>query len=169
MFSWLKPKPKTLGRATVSEQRRRGFRAPLGLPVTYALDGDAGTRRGAIDDLSVGGLRLAADAEVSPGTRLEIRFLPPNELLQSVHLEKDVVETTPRAIRTRKVVVPPDPFDEFVLHGTVVDAAFDPKRLLHVHGVRFERVTKREAEELERFVHLWQVYQLRARASQRGS
>jgi len=137
--------------------------------VTYAVDGVAGAHRGAIDDLSVGGLRLAGDADVPPGTQLEIRFMPPNELLQSVHLERDVVETTPRAIRTRKVVVPPDPFDEFLLHGTVVDSAFDPKRLLHVHGVRFERLTKRDADELERFVHLWQVYQLRTRASRRGS
>lgn len=64
-------------------------------------------------------------------------------------------------------MVPPEPFGEIVLQGRVV-ALFDRTRVAFVHGVRFENLSDRDAAELERFIHLWQVRQLRARASQRG-
>jgi hypothetical protein len=159
---------KPLVRATITERQRQTYRASFEFPVAYVLSGRSGARTALANDLSAGGLRLIGDEDFANEATIELCFTLPNDLISSVTVEKDVVQTTPRGRTTRKVKVPPEPFEEMSLRAKVVAAFWSRRRRKFSHGLRFVGIDEETQEELQRFIHVWQIRQLRERAQKRG-
>ena len=120
------------------------------------------------NDLSAGGLRLIGDEDFPDQTAVELCFTLPNELVKDVHVEKEIVQTTPRGKTKKKIMVPPEPFHEMTVRGKIVIAFFNRRRRKFAHGVQFVGLDERTQEEIQRFIHVWQIRQLRERAHMRG-
>jgi c-di-GMP-binding flagellar brake protein YcgR len=167
---WTKRKPpeRRVVRATITETQRQAYRASFEFPVVYAADGRDGTRGARANDLSSGGLRLIGDEDFPDESTLELRFTLPFELIKDVHVEKEIVQTTARGKTKKKVMVPPEPFHEMSVRAKVVIAFFNVRRRRFAHGVQFLDIDERTAEEIQRFIHVWQIRQLRERAHSRG-
>ena len=156
-------------RATITETQRQSYRASFDFPVVYVVDGRAGTRTAIANDLSAGGLRLVGDEDFPIDTQLELRFTLPNELVNSVHVEKEIVVNGPGGKTKKKVMVPPEPFHQMAVSGKVVIAFFNLRRRRFAHGLQFVEIDERTQEEIQRFIHVWQLRQIRERAAMRGS
>ncbi len=168
---WAKRKPaarRPLVRATITEHQRQSYRASVEFPVVYAVDGRTGPRTAAANDLSAGGLRLIGDEDLADDTAISIRFTLPNELIRGVPVEKETFETTPRGRVKKKVMVPPEPFREMLVHGKIVIAFLNVRRKRFAHGVQFVDIDERTQEEIQRFIHVWQIRLLRERRQLRG-
>jgi c-di-GMP-binding flagellar brake protein YcgR len=163
-----RPARRPLVRATISEPHRQSFRASVEFPVVYVADGRAGTRTALANDLSAGGLRLIGDEDFLDESMIELRFTLPNDLIQSVHVEKEIVETTPRGKVKKKVMVPPDPFAEMSVRAKVVIPFLNVRRRKFGHGIQFVDIDERTQEEIQRFIHVWQLRIIRERAALRG-
>ena len=131
----------------------------------YTVDGRAGTRGAAANDLSAGGLRLMGDEDLINGSVVNFRFTLPNELVKAVQVEKEIEEKTPFGVRKRKIMVPPAPFEPMTIRSKVVIAFLNVKRRKFAHGVQFMEIDDRSREEIQRFIHIWQIRQLRERAA----
>jgi c-di-GMP-binding flagellar brake protein YcgR len=168
---WTRRKPvrrRPLVRATITETQRQSYRASVEFPVVYAVEGRSGSRTAVANDLSAGGLRLIGDEDLPDETVVELRFTLPNDLIQSVHVEKEVFVNTPRGKTKKKVMVPPDPFRPMAVHAKAVIAFLNVRRRKFAHGVQFLDIDERTQEEIQRFIHVWQIRQLRERAHSRG-
>jgi len=75
--------------------------------VVYVLAGRAGARTALANDLSAGGLLLIGDEDFADEATVELRFTLPNDLISSVTVEKEIVQTTSRGRTTRKIKVRP--------------------------------------------------------------
>lgn len=159
---------KPLVRATITERQRQTYRASVEFPVLYVVAGRPGARNALANDLSAGGLRIIGDEDFFDETTLQLRFTLPNELISSVTVEKEIVQTTPHGRTTRKIKVPPEPFREMSLNAKVVAAFWSLHRRRFSHGLRFVALDDETQEEIQRFIHVWQIRQLRERAHSRG-
>lgn len=174
MFFWQKwtkrkpPKRKPLVRARITEHNRQAYRATVEFPVVYVADGRDGSRTAIGSELSAAGLRIIGDEDFSNDTEVDLRFTLPNDLIHSVQVEKEIVETTARGKTKKKVMVPPDPFMEMSVRAKVVIAFLNVRRRKFAHGVQFLEVDERTQEEIQRFIHVWQIRLIRERAHMRG-
>jgi c-di-GMP-binding flagellar brake protein YcgR len=159
---------KPLVRATITERQRETYRASVEFSLVYVLAGRAGARTALANDLSAGGLRLIGDEDFADEATIELRFTLPNDLISSVTVEKEIVQTTSRGRTTRKIKVPPEPFTEMTVHAKVVMAFWSLRRRKFSHGLRFIGTDEQTQEEIQRFIHVWQIRQLRERAHLRG-
>jgi PilZ domain len=157
--------PKPPRPATVTEQQRKTFRASFEFPIWYAVEGRDGIRGADAGDLSAGGLRIAGDEDFADDTILALRFTLPEELIRGVQVEKEVERTTPHGKVKKKIMVPPDPFHEMNVRGKIVFSYLNVRRRTFVHGVQFVAIDERTQEEIQRFIHVWQIRQLRERAA----
>jgi hypothetical protein len=157
-------------------------------PVFYNLDDRDGTRMASANDLSVGGLRLLGDEDFTNDTIIDFRFTLPNEAVAGLLIEK-VVEERPALVTPQKsssfglsglgktevdrasfgpekkrVKVPPPPFKPMEMAGKIVIAFYNTRTNRFAHGVRFLHVPQKIQDEIERFIHLYQLKQLRDRA-----
>jgi len=168
---WTKRQPsprRTLVRAHITEQQRQSYRASVEFPVVYTAEGRPGSRTALANDLSAGGLRLVGDEDFPYETMIELRFTLPNELIHSVQVEKEIVQTTARGKTKKKIMVPPDPFHEMTVRAKVVIAFLNVRRRKFAHGVQFVDIDERTQEEIQRFIHVWQIRLIRERAQLRG-
>ena len=168
---WTRQKPRSRRgpvRATITETQRATFRAAVEFPVLYVVDGRAGTRGAVASGLAGGGLRVTGDEDLPVDTLLELRFTLPNELIHSVHVEKEVLSLTARGRETKKVMAPPEPFAPMTIHAKVLIPYFDVRRRRLSHSVQFIDVDERTLEEIQRFIHVWQLKIIRERAEKRG-
>jgi c-di-GMP-binding flagellar brake protein YcgR len=133
-------------------------------PVFYNLDDRDGTRMASANDLSVGGLRLLGDEDFTNDTIIDFRFTLPTAEVANVFIEKEITERTAFGERKRRVKTPPTPFEEFELGGKIVIAFYNLRTQRFAHGVRFLNLPRRTEEEIQRFIHLYQLKQLRERA-----
>jgi c-di-GMP-binding flagellar brake protein YcgR len=154
--------------ATITETQRKSFRASVEFTVAYDVAGRSGSRGALANDLSAGGLRLLGDEDLPNDSMITLRFILPNELVRGVQLEKEIVETNARGKTKKKIMVPPEPFREMTLHGKVVIAFFNVRRRKFAHGVQFLDIDERSREEIQRFIHVWQIRLLRERRLMRG-
>ena len=174
MFFWKKwtkrktGRHKPLVRVRSSDEQRQAYRATVEFPVVYVVEGRAGARTAVATDLSASSLRLVGDEDLVDDTFVDLRFTLPNHLVHDVHVEKEIVETTPRGRLQKKVMVPPDPFTEMTVRAKVVTTFLRLRRRKLAHGMQFVDVPERSAEEIQRFIHVWQIRQLRERAALRG-
>jgi len=159
---------KPLVRVRVSDEQRQAYRAPVEFPVVYVVDGRPGSRTAVATDLSAASLRLIGDEDLGEQTLVDLRFTLPNDLVHDVHVEKEIVETTARGRTQKKVMVPPEPFAEMTVRAKVVNAFLRVRRRKLAHGLQFVDMAEQTAEEIQRFMHVWQIRQLRERAHLRG-
>jgi len=170
MFSFLgfgkkkKPAPKSMLRpATGPGQKRSAFRMPVEFEVSYTLEGRPGRRRARANDLSAGGLRLASDEDLPRGSTLELEFHLPGEFLAEMTIEKEVYEQTPFGLRPQTVKVQPPGFKPMRMRATVLMAFFNRTEKKFAYGTKFGATESEMQEELQRFIHLWQIHYLRSR------
>lgn len=174
MFFWKKwtarksARRKPLVRTRVSDEQRQAYRAPVEFPVVYVVEGRPGARTAIATDLSAASLRLIGDEDLGEETLVDLRFTLPNDLVHDVHVEKEIVETTARGRTQKKIMVPPEPFTEMTVRAKVVNASLRVRRRKLAHGLQFVDVIDQTTEEIQRFIHVWQIRQLRERAHLRG-
>lgn len=154
--------------ASASDQKRQAYRASFEFPVRYTVAGREGERGALANDLSIGGLRLVGDEDLPDDTVLDVRFTLPNELIAGVLVEKEIEQTTSRGKVKKKLMVPPEPFRAMTVRGKTALAFLNVHRRKLMHGVQFVDLDEKTAEEIQRFVHVWQIKQLRDRAHSRG-
>ena len=65
-------------------------------------------------------------------------------------------------------MVPPEPFTELAVRAKVVNAFLRVRRRKLAHGLQFVEIAEQTTEEIQRFIHVWQIRELRARAALRG-
>jgi c-di-GMP-binding flagellar brake protein YcgR len=145
-------------------QKRQSYRASIEFPVLYVVNGRTGTRTASANDLSVGGMRLLGDEDFTKETIVDFRFTLPTEAVADVFVEKEIVDRSVLGARTRRVKMPPTPFEPMQIAGKVVIAFYNLRTQRFAHGVRFVSTPRRIEDEIQRFIHLFQLKQLRERA-----
>jgi c-di-GMP-binding flagellar brake protein YcgR len=150
--------------STKTDQKRQSYRASIEFPIVYIVDGREGTRTASANDLSVGGLRLLGDEDFTKETVIDFRFTLPTADVANVYIEKEVTERTAFGDRKRRVKAPPTPFEPLDIAGKIVIAFYNLRTQRFAHGVRFLSLSKRTEDEIQRFIHLYQLKQLRERA-----
>lgn len=167
MFSFFgrkKKEPKKLLKAQLTAaQKRSSFRMPVEFDVLYALQGREGRRYGRANDLSAGGLRLSSDEDLLPGSILDLDFQLPDDFLAELQIEKEVMEQTPFGLRPEMIKVQPPPFAPIHMRAKVLSTFFDLEGRALAHGAMFIDIDPIAQEELQRFVHLWQLNRIRER------
>jgi len=145
-------------------QKRSSFRMPVEFDVSYALEGRPGKRHARATDLSAGGLRLSTDEDLIRESVLEMDFRLPDEFLGDLTIEKEVFEQTPFGLRPEMVKTTPPPFEPMRVSGVVLSTFYNPANKQLMHGTKFVEIEGETKEELTRFIHLWQLHQIRLRA-----
>ncbi|MGZ3496055.1 MAG: PilZ domain-containing protein [Vulcanimicrobiaceae bacterium] len=170
MFSYLfgrgkkKPERPAIRQAKPSaDQKRSTFRMPVEFDVFYTLEGRPGRRSTRANDLSAGGLRLACDEDFIKGSLLTLDFLLPDEFLSSMTIEKEMYEQSPFGLRPETIKVQPPGFTPMHINGKVLATFFDSQTRKFAHGIGFVDLDAKIEEELQRFIHLWQIHYLRTR------
>ena len=150
--------------ANRANQKRQSYRATIEFPIVYVVDGREGTRTASANDLSVGGLRLLGDEDFTKETVIDFRIKLPNEEVSDVLIEKEITERSAFGDRKKRVKLPPTPFEEMDIAGKIVIAFYNLDTKRFAHGVRFLHLPQRTEDEIQRFIHLYQLKQLRERA-----
>jgi hypothetical protein len=145
-------------------QKRSSFRMPVQFDVMYTLQGRTGRRFGIANDLSAGGLRLSTDEDFLRESVLELDFRLPDDFLADLTIEKEVFEQTPFGLRPETVKTTPPPFEPMRMHAVVLSTFYVPATKQLAHGMKFVDIEPEQKEELTRFIHLWQLHQIRLRA-----
>ena len=145
-------------------QKRSAFRMPVEFDVLYTLQDRSGRRHGRANDLSAGGLRLSTDEDLIKGSMLDLDFRLPDDFLADLTVEKEVFEQTPFGLRPESVKAQPPPFEPMRVRAMVLSTFYIPATRQLAHGMKFVDIGQETQEELTRFVHLWQLHQIRLRA-----
>lgn len=157
------PERKSPRAADDSAQKRSAFRMPVEFDVVYTLQGRRGRRTAKANDLSAGGLRLLCDEDFLRGSFLALEFTLPDDFLENMTVEKEVYEQSPFGLRPETVRVKPPGFAPVKTTGKVLVSFFHVGARKFAHGIAFSEIDPRTQEELQRFIHLWQLNYLRTR------
>lgn len=158
-----KPEPRLRPAVPNRTQKRSAFRMPVEFDVHYTLEGRRGRRSARANDLSAGGLRLSCDEDFLKDSVLLLEFRLPDEFLASMVVEKEVYEQSPFGLRPETVKVQPPGFAPMSLRARVLMSFFNMEDRKFAHGMSFIDIDPHTQEELQRFIHLWQLNYLRTR------
>lgn len=136
---------------------------PVEFDVYYTLEGRRGRRSGKANDLSAGGLRLSCDEDLVKGSMLTLDFELPGDFLTNMAVEKEVYEQSPFGLRPETVRVQPPGFAPVRVKAKVLVTFFSMEQKKFAHGLAFVDIDAKTQEELQRFIHLWQLNYLRTR------
>lgn len=164
VFNFRKSGDGAGARSAKPGQKRQSYRAMIEFPIIYVVDGREGTRTASANDLSVGGLRLLGDEDFTKETVIDFRFTLPNAEISDVLIEKEVTERSPFGEKKRRVKAPPTKFEQMDIAGKIVIAFYNLETKRFAHGVRFLNLARKTEDEIQRFIHLYQLKQLRERA-----
>ena len=156
------PAPRTAATAGAGEKRTT-YRMPIEFGVFYTVVGRPGQRSSTANDLSAGGLRIMVDEDLPAGSMLALSFRLPDDFLSSMTIDKEVYEDTPFGKRVKSEKVHPHGFEDFGVDGKVLSPFFDLRVRKFAYGIAFVDVPEPVTEELQRFIHLWQLNQIRQR------
>jgi hypothetical protein len=137
---------------------------PVEFDVLYTLRSRTGRRHGRANDLSAGGLRLSTDEDFIKGSILDVDFQLPDDFISELTIEKEVFKQTPFGLRPETVKTAPAPFAPMRMSATVLSTFYVPSSKQLSHGMKFTDIEPETQEELQRFIHLWQLHQIRLRA-----
>ena len=156
-----KPPPVETTATTTAAQKRRAFRSAVHLPVTFIVQTDRRPRRrfGIMQDISSGGVRLTANRAFPAGTPVELRFTLPNEFLAAFAVDVIERESSPFGDRLRRVHKTVRDFEAMALQGTIIRTT--PEAEKFALAIRFTDIDRRTEEEIARFNHYWQLWQVR--------
>jgi c-di-GMP-binding flagellar brake protein YcgR len=149
-------------------QKRTAFRMPVEFDIVYTLDGRRGRRNARANDLSAGGLRLSCDEDFLKGSILTLEFKLPDEFLANMTIEKEVYEQSPFGLRPESIKVQPHGFSPMTVQAKVLAIFFALDRKKFAHGLSFVNIDNKTQEELQRFIHLWQLNYIRTRRGDLG-
>lgn len=158
-----KAEPRLRAAVPSTTQKRSAFRMPVEFDVYYTLEGRRGRRSAKANDLSAGGLRLVADEDFFKDSVLLLEFKLPDEFLASMVVEKEVYEQSPFGLRPETVKVQPPGFAAMKLRAKILINFFDMEERKFTYGMSFVDIDSHTEEELQRFIHLWQLNYLRTR------
>lgn len=158
-----KPEPRVRPVPPSTTQKRSAFRMPVEFDVFYTLEGRRGRRSAKANDLSAGGLRLSCDEDFLKDSTLLLEFQLPADFLASMVVEKEVYEQSPFGLRPETIKVQPPGFAPMHVHAKVLASFFNMDNSKFAHGMAFQDLDTRTEEELQRFIHLWQLNYLRTR------
>ena len=136
---------------------------PVEFDVSYTIEGRPGRRNARANDLSAGGLRLVSDEDIIKGSLLTLDFQLPDDFLASMTVEKEMYEQSPFGLRPETIKVQPPGFAPVHVNGRVLATFFDSQTRKLAHGISFVDLDRNLEEELQRFMHLWQLHYLRTR------
>lgn len=150
--------------------KRQGFRASLQFPVVARVnkEGRWTAARAEAQDISTGGMLLALPGAYEEGTELQVMFTMPVGAVDLGGEEKEVTEQTPFGVRRVKKVLPVRAFDPIETKARIVKKTGGAKNGVPLYGVGFVELTPFLQEEIARFVHAFQVTQLRKAAATQG-
>jgi hypothetical protein len=157
------PKGEKTVQATMA-QKRSSFRTPVEFDVMYSLRDRPGRRAGRANDLSAGGLRLSTDEDLLNGSILDLDFQLPEDFIGELVVEKEVFNQTPFGLRPESVKSTPSPFAPMRMSAMILSTFYVPATKSLAHGMKFIDIDQETKEELQRFIHLWQLHQIRLRA-----
>ncbi len=159
-----KPTTKSMLRAQPGvQQKRSAFRMPVEFEVFYELDGRKGRRSALANDLSAGGLRLVTDEDLIKGSLLHLDIQLPADFLEEMTVEKEVFKQTPFGLRPETVRERPPGFEPMRLRSKALAPFYDIAMKKFAYGMAFVDTPPPVQEELQRFIHLWQLNFLRTR------
>jgi c-di-GMP-binding flagellar brake protein YcgR len=158
-----KSEPRLRPAVPNTQQKRSAFRMPVEFDVYYTLEGRRGRRSGKANDLSAGGLRLTVDEDFFKDSVLLLEFQLPDDFLASMVVEKEVYEQSPFGLRPETIKVQPPGFVPMSVRAKVLANFFNMEHRKFAHGIAFVDIDPRTQEELQRFIHLWQINYLRTR------
>lgn len=144
-------------------QKRTAFRMPVEFDIVYTLEGRRGRRNALANDLSAGGLRLSCDEDFFKGSVLNLEFKLPDEFLANMTVEKEVFEQSPFGLRPETIKTQPHGFAPMQIRAKVLATFFNMERKKFSHGLAFVDIDNKTEEELQRFMHLWQINYIRTR------
>jgi hypothetical protein len=136
---------------------------PVEFDVFYTLEGRRGRRTAKANDLSAGGLRLSCDEDFLKESELLLEFRLPDEFLETMVVEKEVYEQSPFGLRPETIKVKPPGFSSMSVHAKVLASFFNMDGHKFAHGMAFLGLDNRTQEEIQRFIHLWQLNYIRTR------
>ncbi|MBV8152605.1 MAG: hypothetical protein JO101_11220 [Candidatus Eremiobacteraeota bacterium] len=156
------PPPASRRSAAAQASNQRGaYRAQIEFPVFYELLNRPGERRAFANDLSGGGLRLLNDEDMVREQECMLRFTLPSDFLEEFKEYKEVEEITPFGARKKRVPKPPPRFEEMRVRAKSLIIFFNLQRKLFIHGMQFVGISEQMSDEIQRFNHYWQLYEIR--------
>lgn len=153
--------------AAGGRDRRRAYRASLKFPVHARAKKEGrwhGVRAGA-HDISIGGMLVELPGEHNDGTELQLTFTLPLHAVDRGGEETVSVEQTPFGPRRVKKTAPVKPFEQIDTKALIVHKK-GAQAGIQLYGITFADFSPFLQEEIARFVHAYQVTQLRRSAAQ---
>jgi len=148
----------------VGRAKRKSYRAPVKFPISYKAQGAMHEVVATAGDLSVGGILLITPEPIPEGTFVEVDFVMPVEAVDLGGEQREVVEKTPFGNRKVKKLIPVRPFEPVHAKAKVVKRiGASPEGT--AYGTSFVDLPAFTGEEIARFVHAFQLTQLRKAAA----
>jgi c-di-GMP-binding flagellar brake protein YcgR len=159
-----KTEPTQAGESGVGRAKRKAYRAPIKFPISYQVKGGMHEQVAIAADLSIGGLMLITQETIPEGSEVELDFVMPVEAVDLGGDQREVVENTPFGQRKVKKLVPVRPFEPIHCKAKVVKRiGASPDGT--AYGTSFIEMAEYTTEEVARFVHAFQLTQLRKAAA----
>lgn len=147
--------------------KRQGYRAALQFPIMIRANKEGRwlAVRGEVQDISTGGMMLAIAGAFEEGTELELAFTLPLGAVDMGGEEKEVEEQTPFGPRRVKQLAPVRAFERIETKAKIVKKTGGARNGVPTYGVGFTDLAPFLQEEIARFVHSFQLTQLRKAAA----
>lgn len=154
------PEPALHDTDKIGRAKRKAYRAPVKFPVMLKDKEKMRDVAGMGGDLSVGGMLLIIPESMVEGAEIVLEFTLPLEAVDLGGEQREVTEQTPFGPRKVKKLVPVRPFEQVTTKAKIV------KRLGAMpegtaYGVQFLALAAFTSEEVARFVHAFQLTQVR--------
>lgn len=159
-----KTEPTQSAESGIGRAKRKAYRAPIKFPISYKVKGGMHEQVAVAADLSIGGLMLITNEAIAEGSEVELDFVMPVEAVDLGGEQREVVENTPFGQRKVKKLVPVRAFEPIRCKAKVVKRiGASPEGT--AYGTSFFEMPAFTTEEVARFVHAFQLTQLRKAAA----
>ena len=144
--------------------KRKAYRAPVKFPLSFKVKDRMNEVVGMAADLSVGGILLISPDPLPENTEVEVDFVMPVEVVDLGGEQREVVEHGPFGQRKVKKLIPVRPFEPVHARAKVLKrVGAMPEGM--AYGASFIDLSAFQGEEIARFVHAFQLTQLRRAAA----
>jgi c-di-GMP-binding flagellar brake protein YcgR len=163
-FKPTEPTSSTLPDTGVGRAKRKAYRAPVKFPVSFKSKEKMHEVVAMAGDLSIGGVLLITPEPVTEGSEIELDFVMPVEAVDLGGEQREVLEQGPFGQRKVKKLIPVRPFEPVHAKAKVLKrVGAMPEGT--AYGTSFVDLSAFMGEEIARFVHAFQLTQLRRAAA----
>ena len=151
--------------ASGGRAKRKAYRAPVKFPVGIQINikGRIVDVVGMANDLSIGGILLISPETIAEGSEVGLNFTLPVEAVDLGGEQREVVERGPFGERKAKKLVPVRAFEPVDCKAKIIKrVGASPEGT--AYGTCFSDLSAFMREEIARFVHAYQLTQLRRSA-----